>query len=240
MLKAIRIILEQQLPNYRKRASYLVKESLPMPPYSSVIGMIHFACGFTEYHPMKVSIQGTYASDIADLATLYNFGIKYDATRHQAKVKNASGSYDGINRGVRSVHLLTDVRLILHIVPENEEDFDTILQGVMYPKKYLSLGRHEDIVRVESVDVVELVEYDEDIHMEYDLSAGNYLYIPVEQVVDKESINGTIYHLTKKYSIHSKTNIREWEEVVKAYYTKSDDFSLSQAYVDSYYLVCLA
>ena len=101
MLKAIRVELEQQLPNYRKPASFLVKESFPLPPYSTVIGMIHTACGFTEYHPMRISIQGNYASDVSDLAVLYNFGIKYDATRHQYKVLNEEGIYDGINRGVR-------------------------------------------------------------------------------------------------------------------------------------------
>lgn len=94
MLKAIRVELEQQLPNYRKPASFLVKESFPLPPYSTVIGMIHTACGFTEYHPMRISIQGNYASDVSDLAVLYNFGSKYnekEANRHQYKVLNEEG-----------------------------------------------------------------------------------------------------------------------------------------------------
>ena len=34
----------------------------PLPPYSTVIGAIHKACGYTDYHPMKVSIQGKYGS----------------------------------------------------------------------------------------------------------------------------------------------------------------------------------
>src|ERR1035437_3519376 len=109
MLKAIRIKLWQQMPNYRKPASFLVRESYPLPPYSSVIGMVHLACDFTEYHAMNVSIQGSYASEVSDLATMYNFGIKYDETRHQGKVLNEAGGYDGINKGVKPAHLLTDV-----------------------------------------------------------------------------------------------------------------------------------
>jgi CRISPR-associated protein Cas5t len=34
----------------------------PWPPYSTVIGALHKACGYTEYHPMQVSVQGKYGS----------------------------------------------------------------------------------------------------------------------------------------------------------------------------------
>lgn len=77
MLKAIRLKISQQLPNYRKATSFLTKESYPLPPYSSVIGMIHVACGFTpgEYHGMKLCIQGKYVGDIMDLATVYDLEL---------------------------------------------------------------------------------------------------------------------------------------------------------------------
>lgn len=34
----------------------------PLPPYSTVIGALHNACNYTEYHPMDISIQGSYGS----------------------------------------------------------------------------------------------------------------------------------------------------------------------------------
>ncbi len=34
----------------------------PLPPYSTVIGAIHNACNYTEYHAMDISIQGSYGS----------------------------------------------------------------------------------------------------------------------------------------------------------------------------------
>lgn len=50
---------------------------------------------------------------------------------------------------------------MIHIIPDKPEEFDTILRGLTYPKNYMALGRHEDIVRVEGVpEVVELQEYD--------------------------------------------------------------------------------
>jgi CRISPR-associated protein Cas5t len=211
MVKAIKVKLRQQLANYRKPASFLIKESYPLPPYSSVIGMLHNACGFTSYHPVKVGIQGSHASDVADLAVLYNFGIKYDAGRHQAKVKNFDGGYDGINRGVRPIHLLTDIELTLYVVPEQEHDLDIMYQGLLRPQQYLSLGRHEDLVRIDSVEVVELVVYDGRKHDRLDIKP---MYVPINQI--KGEPRGTVYNLNKTFHIDPKKNLRLWDEVVLA------------------------
>ena len=213
MLKAVRIMLSQQMPNYRKPASFLIKETYPLPPYSSIIGMIHAACGFTEYHSMDISIQGTYASEVSDLATMYSFGIKYDANRHQLKVPNPNGGFDGINRGPKYAQLLTDVELVIHILPDDENKLEIIKNGILYPKNYLSLGRYEDIVSVDSVDVVEINKFDaqeETITLSYDA------YVPAEQFSEGDTI-GTIYKLPKKFSINKK-GVRCWDEYVKAYH----------------------
>ena len=50
MNKAIRIKCKQELVNFKKPTSLLIKETYPLPPYSTVIGMIHKACDFHEYH----------------------------------------------------------------------------------------------------------------------------------------------------------------------------------------------
>ena len=151
MHKAIRVECYQQMPNYRKPASFLIKESYPLPPYSSVIGMVHMACNFKEYHAMKVSVQGFYFSSTSDTCTMYNFGIKYDPTRHQAFVLDAKGDKYGINRGIKSAELLTDVELVLHIQPLNLIDFEAVLNGLRSPSNYPSLGRHEDLLRIDSL-----------------------------------------------------------------------------------------
>ena len=67
MEKAIRVECFQNLANYRKPSSFIIKESFPLPPYSTVLGMIHTACGYREFHPMKVSIQGKNAGSVSEL-----------------------------------------------------------------------------------------------------------------------------------------------------------------------------
>ena len=52
--------------------------------------MIHAACGYTEFHPMKLCIQGTNSGTISELYTRYSFsaGTKYEEGRHQICVED--------------------------------------------------------------------------------------------------------------------------------------------------------
>ncbi len=61
-MKAIRLHIKQNSANYKKEETVQCKMTYPLPPYSTVIGAIHKACGYTSYHPMQVSVQGKYGS----------------------------------------------------------------------------------------------------------------------------------------------------------------------------------
>ena len=212
--RAIKIECYQNMVNYKKPSSIQVQESFKLPPYSTVIGMIHKVCNFTEYKPMKISIQGNSKSSITDMYTRYFFGIKYDSTRHQLWVKN-DNSFDGITRGLGYAELIVDVDLIIHVVPEDESLFDTILNRLKNPSIYPALGRHEDILRIDKIDSVEFEDTSE-------ITLKNDAYIPLDilEKVDGD-IAGTVYNLNKVFSINEKTNIRYWKEKIKVKYVKS-------------------
>lgn len=61
-MKAIRLHIKQNFANYRKEETVNNRMTYPLPPYSTVIGALHKACGYTKYHPMQLSIQGNYES----------------------------------------------------------------------------------------------------------------------------------------------------------------------------------
>lgn len=61
-MKAIRLHIKQSSANYRREETVACRMTYPLPPYSTVIGAIHKACGYTSYHPMRLSIQGKYGS----------------------------------------------------------------------------------------------------------------------------------------------------------------------------------
>lgn len=219
MNKAMRIKCFQQMPNYRKPTSFQIKESYPLPPYSSVIGMIHTACGFTEYHPMQVSVQGRYHSAVSDMYTKYTFGIAYDESRHQAKVRNGA-RWDGIGIGPGYAQLLTDVELILHIRPEVEEDLSVIYEALMNPTVYPSLGRHEDVLRIDEVAMTELSEFDDTV-------LGYDVYVPVKYIRPRKNKKqtGSLYRINKQFVIDSN-GLRRWKEkILSAHIAQGTDLT---------------
>lgn len=59
-MKALRIKLRQNQASYTREETVNNRMTYPLPQYSTVIGALHNACGYTSYHEMKVSVQGKY------------------------------------------------------------------------------------------------------------------------------------------------------------------------------------
>lgn len=230
-MKAIRIKLYQNMVNYKKPTSFQLKETYPLPPPSTVIGMIHRLCDYKEYHPMDVSIQGKYYSKVNDLYTRYEFksGGKHEKGRHNINVEGY-----GIIKGVSTAELLVDVELLLHIVPKNAGEIEGIYKAFKYPIEFPSLGRHEDLVVIKEVKKVKLDE----VYLENEVFLQPFYsaYIP-ESFIKKDSMRinvgesspvspGTRFNLSKDYvleNIGTKANpryIRKWNKVRVVYGSK--------------------
>jgi len=223
-MKAVRISLRQDMVNYKKPTSFQLKETYPLPPYSTVIGMVHNLCRYTSYQPMQVSVQGKYFSKVNDLYTRYEFknAMKYDKERHQLKV----GEY-GIGRGIATAELLVDVELLLHILPTNQKIVDDICGAFNEPWEYPSLGRREDLAVIGSAKIVDIEQRKIDAQIR--AYNGYYAYIPYE-MSQSESVKisnniqgiahpGTRYKLTKDYELVDFGNknapkvFRRWNKV---------------------------
>ena len=228
MERAIRVKCFQNLVNYKKPSSFIIKETFPLPPYSTVLGMIHAACGYTEFHPMKLCIQGTNSGTVSELYTRYSFsaGTKYEEGRHQICVED--GERYGIFRGIANVELVCDNDMVIHVIPE-EDDFEKVYNSLKYPPRYLSLGRYEDLQDIERVDIV-------NIHQEDEVEIKRDMYIPVSYGIELGDRRGTIYNLTKEYEI-TKQGLRRWKKEngrVKAYYCSGGVVIDEGAYVDDF------
>lgn len=224
--RAIRIKIYQNLANYRKPTSFQLKESYPLPPPSTIIGMVHFTCDFKEYKPMDVSIQGSFDSRVYDLYTRYEFaGVSYEEGRHQLKLESEDGKIYGSTKGIATCELLVDVNLVLHICPEDDKLVETIYEAFSKPREFISLGRREDIVRIDEVKIVEIEEREVEIQ---ELDKNTNYYVKYEEDSDLLTTNSTVYNLNKVY--HRPTNkkepdFRNWEKV-KVYYSCGDKDSI--------------
>lgn len=218
-MRAIRLQAYQKTANYRKPTSLIIKESYPLPPYSTVIGMIHAACGFESYVPMKISVAGKYYSSVSDAYTKYEFGNKkYDPTRHQLSVNVKENTDYGINRGLGSIELLVDIELLIHIVLEDESQLEAVLNGLLRPENYLSLGRHEDLLRIDSAEIIELHEIISEDEDEIELLYDMYMPLDHKNELGTSLIHGdsTEYRLNKTYKLDEKSGFRVWTERVDA------------------------
>lgn len=222
-LKAIRLHARQTLVNYRKPMSYVLCETYPLPPYSTIIGMVHRACGFETYHPMKISVQGNGDATVSDLYTRYTFSGRkeYEAGRHNIKME-ANGETYGMYRGVAYHELITEIELVIHIVPEQEEELELIYEQLQNPSQYLSLGRHEDLLDIDDIQVVEC-------HLIESPMTVMDTYVPT---TTDEGDLGTIYKITKEFFIDPKSGLRKFKQPIRVHYMPAE-CELESAYVDS-------
>lgn len=239
-MKAIKLTVYQQTANYRVPVSHDFRETYPLPPYSTIIGMVHYLCNFTKYHPMKISIQGKSNSTTSDFFTRYEFknGMKFDPKRHQL---NAEGF--GVSRGIGHTQLLVNISLVLHIIPEDQSEVQFIFHALKYPREYPSIGRREDLAlfkEVKLVDVEEKTVTNGDYHPEDNLAA----YIPTS-IIDNSiglennggSIDrGTVFDLNYDYhlvQIRKGKFERRWNKVPSFYVSNYEIYDGEKFFFDS-------
>ncbi|WP_432633152.1 CRISPR-associated protein Cas5 [Brachyspira sp.] len=198
MMQVIKIKCFQNMVNYKRQGFNEIWQSYPLPPYSSVIGMIHKLCGFTEYKEMYISVQGESANSHYGLFTKYSFNKK------ESSLKSASF------RGVGSVELLIDLFLIIHVYMKDIKLLKEVCDKLNKPEIYPSLGRHEDILIINSAELIEIVEAPNKIELRHNA------YIPVIYLNEEDDIleAGTRYLINKKFYIDEKDGIkiRKWEK----------------------------
>ena len=216
-MKAIRVKAYQNMVSYRRATSFVIKESYPLPPYSSVIGMIHAACGFREYVPMQISVQGNSFSSLNENYIKYEFGAGtfFEEVRHQLKIPSGEEKPFGITRGLGNIQLLVDVDLIFHIIPEDVGYIDEIVQALLYPQNFLALGRWEDLIRIDTVEVVEL----ESLELEDSVALKQDAYVPIALMESDKNIfpedESTRYKIRKVFSTKKDSpGVRKWDESV--------------------------
>lgn len=119
-MDALRIIIKQNSANYRKEEAMDNKMTYPLPPISTIIGAIHNACNYREYHPMDISIQGKYESMHKEPYTDYCFlNRTIDDRGILVKMANESMLSKGFEKVATSKKQGSDMRTGLEIQVHN-------------------------------------------------------------------------------------------------------------------------
>lgn len=208
-MKALRLDLFQETACYRKPFAIKISETYPLPPYSTINGLLHRILDAKEYIPIRISIQGDYESLVNEYQTTYFYK------------KNT------VTKMPMNQHLLLNVRLIVHISAENSV-LDELYNRIRNLEEFLSLGRREDLLRIDDIQFVELNEYeidsdakddeeDEDIPKKEKYNLKHSIYIPKTYDVEFDGIS---YRLNNYY----KSTRDKWEKIDVKFIQKGANF----------------
>lgn len=219
-MKVLKIKIFQETACYRKPFAFKVTETFPLPPYSTIKGMLHYVLSAKEYIPMAISVQGDYESIINS----YNNTYFYKS--------------DEITTMPMNVHMLYNVKLIIHVKTE-ESIMEKLFQKLNKPFEHLSLGRREDLARIDYVKVVKLKEItlmdiedkeDEDENILPYVETKYPIYIPKNKLDKNLQLPGINYRLNFKYKI--RNGLREWEKTDVLYVDKGIMITKGKVWMD--------
>jgi CRISPR-associated protein Cas5t len=153
-MEALRVILTQSSANYKKEETVLNKMTYPLPPFSTIIGALHSACGYTEYHPMDISIQGKYEAMHKEPSTDYCFlNSVIDDRGILVKMKNGnllSTAFDKVAKAKKpqgnSFRKGTTIEVINEELLEEYRNLKNLSDEIIAFKKDV-IGKEEEFVK---------------------------------------------------------------------------------------------
>jgi CRISPR-associated protein Cas5t len=205
-MNALRLKLYQQTACYKKPFAFKVSETYPLPPYSTVKGMLHSIMDASSLIPMKISIQGQYDTISTDYQTHYFF--KKDQTNEFALTIDGLGvelEMKEVTTMPIYMHMLYDVMLIIHVLAE-EKILRDLERRISSGTTHLSLGRWEDLVRVDECEIVEIHPCHDEPLIKYNA------YVPMNILTDE---NHFVYKLNWTYRIVK--GVRVWDKIPVGY-----------------------
>lgn len=222
-MKVLKLDLFQETACYKKPFAMKITETYPLPPYSTVNGLIHKILKATEYIPFNISVQGTYESIFNNYQTTYFY------------------KKDSVTSMPMNSHMLLNVNLIIHI----DGDFELLKKlydSLLNCGEHLSLGRKEDLVRINDIRFVEVNKFEVDSNMElndyenYKLSEYDIrkpIYIPKSSLEDTD-IKRISYRLNNYYENDAKKDKkRVWNKVDSYYVEDGDTISVGDILLDN-------
>lgn len=184
---ALKLLLYQNMVNYRKENSFGYIQSYPLPTPSMIRGMAHSLLGLKEYKPLKISIQGSFDSVSVNVQKVIKFDRRPQDRPGNPYIINIGNSKKTATHGIAFVDCLVDCELVLHISFDDEELTKKLYKKIL--TDIVVLGRNDDIARVDSKisRIVEVTEHD-DIELKYPI------YLDTKTARENQVV-GTYYKL---------------------------------------------
>ena len=234
-MNLLRIKIYQPQAHYRIPFTYQRRHTYPLPPYSTVIGLLINLLGiddqrnplFAELKKLKLSIAGYFANKITEYVWFRNLSLKKHVERFGSVENRYTGGHiDHIGgQSPIPIDVLHDVHLIIYVAHENVEFIFHLKNAFNNPQNRLEIihiGRAEDWIVLE--DEPSIVEPGVISFLQRNANYHHFFWIPqkiwlgdtnAKNGFNFDSINGLMYNLTtfwdvvdfdKTYSRHGERN----------------------------------
>ena len=143
---------------------------------------------------MKISVSGNGVMNKAEICARWRGGAVAGSEteefkqRFPVRVKSGDSYVGWVNTPIYEA-FASDLDLRLHIMPDSQEEVDVIYRKILNPRTFPNLGRHEDLIRIDDVQVVDILPAQE-------MTLDMCIYAPATAETP-----GTVYAVHKDYTI---------------------------------------
>jgi CRISPR-associated protein Cas5t len=214
----IRIICSGCLNSFRQPDFHTYHKTLPLPPKTTVAGMIGSALGISpesvnedwlQNNRFQMGIVGKSNGRANDLWQIRKYENK------QIKAYNKGTESAPYKTAVIVRELLYASEFILYLHFEREKDYDLILNKIQNPEWALSLGREDELILVQEIKLVDLEEKS-DINFRNTVLPIDFTTTPYDIIFKSDSISGNLLNEAPKtvklpitFSYNNDTGARE-------------------------------
>ncbi|MDK2888378.1 MAG: CRISPR-associated protein Cas5t [Thermoanaerobacter sp.] len=188
MMEHLRLYFRAPTAHYRVPFTYKVRHSYPIPPYSTVIGMLCNVLGDREAinrflnQPFGIYIAGKYQTLTREYTWLRNLGSKSHSSRFYSNNSRYFSQFAEHPGGQSPVVLdvLNDVETIIYLTHPDSHILIRLQENLFHPERWINhlhLGRAEDWVVPESTNWVRLLP-SEKADIAWTADRGYYFWLP--------------------------------------------------------------
>ena len=208
MNKLIKLEIWQEYAIYRNPFSFEIIETYPLPPFSTVIGLIHNILHLKNtLKGIKLCIQGKYDSLIRNFVRYKKYKSKKDQWLPYPIVETALGN----------------VYLRIYVKMPDEENHQKLYNALKNPPYYLYLGRAEDVITFMKVEELNIHKLEKINEIEY---------IPLNIWIDENWISKfdfskdeiksfPVFFLNGYYAKNNPHDTRKWNRIKTYYISKN-------------------
>jgi CRISPR-associated protein Cas5t len=209
--KALCIKIFQPTAHYRMPFTYQRRHTYPLPPYSTVLGMIINLLGitnqndslFTELRKCKLAVSGHFDTKHTEYIWYRNLNAKsHKKYFNSTTIREKNGEIEHIGgQSPMRIDVLENMNVTIYLYTENEDFLNLLHDTFLEPvnrREIIHLGRAEDWIVFKSIDFVELIK------AKFHKNFNEFFWIPkdiwlpndINDKYDFNNIEGLLYNLT--------------------------------------------